>query len=1004
LGDTANAHALPVAPGLALGQDEIGAINEFEGFLSFQKSWWFDVFVRLDHQFVALFCGNQSGKCLEKNTIVSLSDGRSLPIKDVSPGDRVITIGDDLRQRERVVLDRIDSGEKECVLVKTQGGGTIVCTPEHPFLTPSGWSKIQTIGVGGYVAVPRTLPFGVKNCEEWEPKLAGYLVGDGGISNGSIHFSNIDESALKEVMEIVSPHCRMVFDGRCTWRISGKPGGKNFLIEWLRNIDQWGKTAWFKTVPQFVLSGDEKTVADFISRLFSCDAHVSDHAIEYTTVSEELAQGVRLLLMKFGIVPKVGKRKTSWAYKGIRKSSFAYTVIVSRSRDVDVFSQKIGIYTKNMALHALVELQRSKTTKENRDTVPVDIKHLYPRSGGYKTSRFELLRSARGKTITREKLKSIGEAFSVSRFVDLATSDIYWDKVVSVDNVGVHQTYDLTIDGTHNFVAAGFYAHNTGSTMYQYVLRALGLHPHPRKNVLVFECACGRAYFDSVLRALVTDARDQENLRPEDNICTKCGQHLTIRQRRTHTFRLFAENLPTDSDSTGGGGDGEIRNSTYPALKRWLPAFLVKKDITSRSPSLKIKNINSKHWFGDLYYDGDDIIFEFMSYGQSTQAGAGVQRLSVYSDEEMPRDVFSEQVPRLLAEDGDFIMGLTPAQGLSWTFDDIFERAAVYIRSQAVRDFMTKENGKAVQPVVFTGSTADIAVIQTATDDNPTLDKSAIDRLFAMIDDPEELATRRYGIHKQTSGRIFKDFNPTIHVIDPERYFDEHDCTPPHTFRHIRAIDYHTHNPWAVTWVALSPQDELFVYHEWAPSPDKFVTRAIAERIANMSKDRRFDFNLIDPLANSVQTNTGTTTVQDLNREFHALRNNGVGMGGFWEGWDTKSTRGRDKIRERLKNSLKAGQPFNNEYASNDGIGYMPTIWFFNTTVEMIRSMRQWRLETWSTQTRAAINKDKKESPAQRYSHFPMCLEGILKDTRLRPPAVRDVPIQNRTPKYMKRP
>ena len=34
-----------------------------------------------------------------------------------------------------------------------------------------------------------------------------------------------------------------------------------------------------------------------------------------------------------------------------------------------------------------------------------------------------------------------------------ADSDIYWDEIVSIEYAGEKQTYDLTIDGTHNFIA-----------------------------------------------------------------------------------------------------------------------------------------------------------------------------------------------------------------------------------------------------------------------------------------------------------------------------------------------------------------------------------------------------------------------------------------------------------------------------------------------------------------------------------------------------------------------
>jgi replicative DNA helicase len=43
----------------------------------------------------------------------------------------------------------------------------------------------------------------------------------------------------------------------------------------------------------------------------------------------------------------------------------------------------------------------------------------------------------------------------------LATGDVYWDEIVSIEPVGYKQVYDLTIPETHNFVANDICVHNT---------------------------------------------------------------------------------------------------------------------------------------------------------------------------------------------------------------------------------------------------------------------------------------------------------------------------------------------------------------------------------------------------------------------------------------------------------------------------------------------------------------------------------------------------------------
>jgi replicative DNA helicase len=43
----------------------------------------------------------------------------------------------------------------------------------------------------------------------------------------------------------------------------------------------------------------------------------------------------------------------------------------------------------------------------------------------------------------------------------LATSDVYWDTISSIESIGYQPVYDATVLGTHNFVANGIDLHNS---------------------------------------------------------------------------------------------------------------------------------------------------------------------------------------------------------------------------------------------------------------------------------------------------------------------------------------------------------------------------------------------------------------------------------------------------------------------------------------------------------------------------------------------------------------
>lgn len=541
----------------------------------------------------------------------------------------------------------------------------------------------------------------------------------------------------------------------------------------------------------------------------------------------------------------------------------------------------------------------------------------------------------------------------------------------------------------------------TTAAIYQYILRFFGIHPIANRNVVFLKCASrfcknGHKYIDG--------AKDfpEDSTCPEcgenvgkfsfhsfhmmsglnGKLCPKCNEPVSVHMRGSRIYRFCSENLPGQKEDTArvGGQSTEIKNAVYPALKRWLQPSLIIKDITQRNPALTIKDI----------WGGPSIICEFVSYNMQTQGTAGVQRAAIFLDEQPPIAFLEEQKPRLLAENGDLIIGCTPAERLTFLYDDVFEKAHVYIRTPVIqKKFKLKEKE-------YTDNPYSIAVVQAATDDNPTLDKDTIEKIFDDVDDPDVLAIRRYGIFKQVSGRIFKSFDYNIHYIDKEKYFP--DGIPHDGWVHGRFIDYHPHVPWAIINMSISQYDEVFIWEEYNPSPEKYTTREISREVAVMGRDYKFLLNLVDPLAVGTKKD-GVTVLDDLNREFSDLKKNDIGTGGYWRPWDTKSTRGREEIRRRLKNSAKVGKPFNNMGTQDGRKVRLSTIWILNTCRLMGKSMRNWRLDEWANST-LSHTRDMKESPQQRWSHFNMCIEAAFKHPAFKARANRYRAEPNRSPGY----
>jgi hypothetical protein len=278
----------------------------------------------------------------------------------------------------------------------------------------------------------------------------------------------------------------------------------------------------------------------------------------------------------------------------------------------------------------------------------------------------------------------------------------------------------------------------------------------------------------------------------------------------------------------------------------------------------------------------------------------------------------------------------------------------------------------------------DIACIQMATDDNPTLEKIAIERMFEDITDPDEYQLRRYGVFKAISGRVHKTYDPAYCYIDYNKIFPS---GVPYNWFHWRSVDFHeSRTPWSVLWVSASPQNEWFVWKEFHPAidgPHAYNTYEIAKYILRNSGDFYYTVNLIDPLANKKQPNTGMSVTDDLNRHFEEIRRNeGLGTPAYWQGWDTKGTTGRNNISMRFKNAVRCGQPFNNQTRQYGKTVYLPTLWICNSAPKTHKSVMNWRYGEYIATATKMVN-DPKPDPQQKNSHDNMCLECSAKDMRI---------------------
>lgn len=522
--------------------------------------------------------------------------------------------------------------------------------------------------------------------------------------------------------------------------------------------------------------------------------------------------------------------------------------------------------------------------------------------------------------------------------------------------LGKQEVFDMEVEKYHNYFSGGLIHHNTNIITRKIIYELRNMSPIQGHNI-----------------------------HPED----KC-----------RTLRLSAALLPQDKDN-------EHQCTLYINLKKQIPLDMIIGDITYRRPVLTVRpTVND-------YPAGKPALLEFVSYGQETINKAGVERRKIIWDEPGPYSDYEEDVPRIATvPDAQFIAGFTPVEA-DWMYEELYQKARMVIRTPTVRAFMEKELGTKVPQVQRTDSRQDICALQWATDDNPIFKviveqeqkrvkdgiikkedfpyenvKEYLDSTF-IFDDIPTIAMRRYGIFTRITGAIHKQYHWDIHRIDERRWFPND--VPIESGIHVRLIDYHQNVPWACLWLWLSPENECFAYQEFNPDPKDWTTLGIAKEMVMRSHqgggdgggEYRYKFNLIDALAAENQTNTNTSVVKDLNTHFSGMKRSGFGTGGYWETWNTHGKEGRDRVKERLKNSLVCGRPFNNLQMQDVKMVRLPTLWVFSKCHQTNLSLKNWRQETWASKDDEMI-KDQKDKAEQKWSHFNMCLEAAMKDVRFR--------------------
>jgi DNA gyrase subunit A len=360
--------------------------------------------------------------------------------------------------------------------------------------------------------------------------LLGFFISDGWVVNDYTK-SNLPRigfgSINKEVIERVADILMQEFDYPPTIEAKKyKIEGKDRVIEnikytirinrlslnefFIKNFDLAARNAFTKEIPSQIFISPKEVIFSFVSGLIEGDGSVHPHkkTVHYGSVSKKLIKQLAILLQHLGIFSSkyVNRdfKRGGFIDKRYIKANYRFNYLEFRGSNALLLAKKIYLLKKDKQ-NKLLNLLAKRGFPFTYDIIPYGGTYIFQElskchlgSGWYRDtegkkfrlgvkyptgckirySKDLLEKPMRKSQIIewniREKLKRLGSP--LSNFVEgVIESDIYFLKVSSVKEIAPQKTYDLQVEGEHEFIANGMIAHN-----------CLGKY-HPHGDIAVYD-------------------------------------------------------------------------------------------------------------------------------------------------------------------------------------------------------------------------------------------------------------------------------------------------------------------------------------------------------------------------------------------------------------------------------------------------------------------------------------------------------------------------------------
>lgn len=442
-------------------------------------------------------------RCLSGDTIVALADGSRISLQEMSKQpfkwiNQEVQCLDTRTLKHSVakITNFFNNGKQEVWRIKTKTGRSIKATSTHQFLCLKGWKSMdEGLSVGNEIAVPvKLLPHrrGDTGLSIELIRLCAYMIGDGYLPKkwSNSYFCNTEEPMLRDFIECFHKEFGVKLEVDYQ-QAEHQPKPVGYVRFTNRKVFEAVNMFWRlitpgksgdRFVPDWVWDLDGEGLKNFIACLWSTDGcfmkqqERGAYLGEYCSKSEKLAYGVQECLLRLGIVSTVNKKNGT--YKGQPYPS--YRVWISGKKDVVDFHRVLNTYLspakQEQVCLAKTRMQESldNFSKYNIPSDVIesirDVKYESKMTWSEIDAAVGVKRGTMSsglnfsnpgtRKLARHRVKNFAIAFNNQYLHSLADADILWDEITSIEYAGVEDVFDITVEGLHNFVANGIYAHN----------------------------------------------------------------------------------------------------------------------------------------------------------------------------------------------------------------------------------------------------------------------------------------------------------------------------------------------------------------------------------------------------------------------------------------------------------------------------------------------------------------------------------------------------------------